>query len=205
MPNLKYIILVALLCATAAVYLPVKNHEFINFDDNLYVTDNPHVKQGLSWENLKWALNPEKSSEFGYWQPVTWLSHMLDCQIFGVRADMHHLMNLGFHLFNVFLLFLFLNYMTGCPWRSLFVAALFALHPINVDSVAWVSERKNLLSTAFGLIAMIGYVYYAKKPSILRYCLLVIPFAISLMAKSMLVTLPFVLLLLDFWPLNRLK
>ncbi|MDZ7832236.1 MAG: tetratricopeptide repeat protein [Desulfobacterales bacterium] len=169
------------------------------------MTENPHVKQGLSWDNLKWAFHPEKSSEFGYWQPVTWLSHMADCQLFGVRADMHHLANLCFHLLNIFLLFFLLNYMTKSPWKSLFVAALFALHPINVDSVAWIAERKNLLSTAFGLMAMIGYAGYAKRPSLLRYTLIVIPFAVSLMAKSMLVTLPCVLLLLDYWPLRRFR
>ncbi len=205
MQNLKYLVAIVLICATAAVYLPVKNHEFISFDDNVYVTNNPHVKQGIKWESIKWAFHPVESGDRTYWHPVTWISHMFDCELFGVRSDIHHLINLGYHLLAVALLFTILLYLTGSIWKSAFAAALFALHPINVDSVAWIAERKNLLSTIFGFIAIIAYGHYARRPSIYRYSLIIIALALGLMAKSTLATLPCVLLLLDYWPMGRIQ
>jgi len=201
----RIMIPILLICVTATVYLPLKNHSFINFDDNLYVTDNQHVQKGLNPESIQWAFQLTESGGRAYWHPLTWISHMIDCQLFGVRAGMHHLVNLILHLLNICLLFILLNYMTGNIWKSAFVAALFGLHPINVDSVAWIAERKNLLSTVFWFISILGYAYYARRPSVYRYSLIVVSFILGLMAKPMLVTLPCVLLLMDFWPLNRLR
>lgn len=200
----KYIIAILLIVATATLYLPIKKHSFINFDDNIYVTQNPTVKQGLTWEGVKWAFRPDNDAR-SYWHPLTWISHMLDCQIFGVRSDIHHLVNLLFHLINVLLLFILLSQLTGSLWKSAFVAALFAIHPINVDSVAWIAERKNLLSTLFWFASIMAYAHYAKRPSLYRYSLIVIALALGLMAKTMLVTIPCVLLLFDYWPLGRLR
>ncbi|HPA77006.1 MAG TPA: hypothetical protein PK888_14465, partial [Deltaproteobacteria bacterium] len=186
---------------TAAAYWQVSDHSFINFDDNIYVTANSHVQQGITAQGVSWAL---RMGEGPYWHPLTWLSHMLDVELFGLDAGMHHLMNLLFHVLNVVLLFTALRMATGSPWRSAFVAALFALHPVNVDTVAWVAERKNLLSTSFWMLTTIAYVHYARRPSIPRYCTVVLAFVLGLLAKPMLVTMPFVLLLFDFWPLSRI-
>jgi len=194
-----------LIVITAAVYSPVRHHEFINFDDGGYVYENEHVQKGLTPDSIKWAFTLVKSDEKSYWHPVTWLSHMLDCQLFGLNAGYHHLSNLLFHLLNVLLLFLLLYRMTGEVWKSGMVAALFALHPVNVDSVAWIAERKNLLSTTFWMLTLLAYIRYAAKPSALRYLLIMMVFSIGLMAKPMLVTLPCALLLLDFWPLYRFQ
>ena len=185
-----------------AVYWQVTHHEFINFDDDVYVTDNRKVQAGLTLEGLKFAFS---FAERTYWHPLTWLSHMLDCQLFGLNAGLHHLMNLIFHIANSLLLFVVLKRMSGARWQSALVAALFALHPINVDSVAWVSERKNLLSTFFWLLTMLAYVRYAKRPSFSKYTLVFVTLALGLLAKPMLVTLPFVFLLLDYWPLRRFR
>ena len=183
-----------------AVYWQVINHEFINFDDDVYVTANRKVQAGLSLEGLKFAFS---FAEQTYWHPLTWLSHMLDCQLFGLNAGLHHLMNLIFHITNSLLLFVVLKRMSGARWQSAFVAALFALHPLNVDSVAWVSERKNLLSTFFWLLTMLAYVRYAERPHFYKYTLVFVTMALGLLAKPMLVTLPFVFLLLDYWPMRR--
>ena len=185
---------------TLAAFWQVRNYDFIKFDDDTYVSENPHVRGGLTSENISWSF---RFTPRGYWHPLTWLSHMLDCQLFGLEPGMHHLTNLILHLANTLLLFFVLNRMTGSPWKSGFVAALFALHPVNVDSVAWIANRKNVLSTFFWMLTMLFYVYYSEQPSLFRYLSFCALFVLGLMAKPMLVTLPFVLFLLDFWPLKR--
>ncbi len=191
-----------LVILTLSVYWQVNNHAFINFDDDVYVTDNHNVQAGLTLEGLRFAFS---FVERTYWHPLTWLSHMLDCQLFGLNAGLHHLMNLIFHLANSLLLFAVLKRMSGALWQSAFVAALFALHPMNVDSVAWVSERKNLLSTFFWLLTMLTYVRYTERPNFYTYTIVFVTLALGLLAKPMLVTLPFVFLLLDYWPLRRYR
>ena len=192
-----------LLClAIAAVYLQLPGHDFVDFDDGMYITRNPHVRAGLTLEGIIWSFGLHDSP---YWQPLTWLSHMLDCQLFGLDPGMHHLTNLVLHLANSLLLLLFFNRTTGSLWKSSFVAALFAIHPLNVESVAWVSSRKNLLSTFFWLLTILSYVHYSKRPGVYRYLLTCVFFVLGLMAKPMLVTLPFALLLLDYWPLGRFR
>jgi len=188
--------------ATLGVYYPVGGHPFIEYDDHLYVTNNAHIKEGLSWATFTWAWT---STEASNWHPITWLSHAADYELYGLNASGHHWTSLLIHIVNVVLLFLLLRRITGARWRSLFVAALFALHPLNVESVAWVAERKNVLSTTFFLLAIGAYGWYSRKPGVRRYVLLVILFALGLAAKPMVISLPFVLLLLDFWPLRRIE
>ena len=198
--NKVIVVCLLLVAVTLATYVQVSKHDFVSLDDDIYVTENYHVRAGLTSAGIVWAFSFTDSP---YWHPLTWLSHMLDCQLFGVSPSMHHLTNVVLHLANSLLLFLVLYQMTGALWKSCFVAALFALHPLNVESVAWVTERKNLLSTFFWLLTMVFYVRYSRKPGLARYSLVVTVFALGLMAKPMLVTLPFVLLLLDYWPLGR--
>lgn len=186
---------------TVAVYWGVLGNDFINYDDFQYVTDNRHVTSGLSIENVVWAL---KSGYASNWHPVTWLSHMVDVELFDMNPQGHHLMNLLLHTANTCLLFLLLNKITGAVWRSVVVAALFAIHPLHVESVAWVAERKDLLSTCFALTTLLAYTSYVQRRSTWRYLALCGCFTLGLMSKPMLVTLPFVLLLLDYWPLRRL-
>ncbi len=193
-----------LVFSSAVVYWQVKDHQFISFDDNLYVTSNSHVLAGLNPENIKWAFRLS-NRERVYWHPLTWISHMLDVQMWGMDAGKHHLSNLFLHIANTLLVFFVLRGMTGALWKSAFVASLFALHPLNVDTVAWIAERKNLLSTFFWLLVMLSYLFYTKRPTLSRYMLVVLGFVMGLLAKPMLVTLPFVLLLLDYWPLGRIK
>jgi protein O-mannosyl-transferase len=195
---------VAGLCLlTILAYSGVVHNEFVSFDDPDYVTDNYHVKQGVTAEGLKWAFTNSYASN---WHPLTWMSHMLDVQVFGLKsAAGHHLVSLGFHIANTLLLLGFLIYVTGRRWCSLLVAALFALHPVHVESVAWVSERKDVLSTFFWMLTMISYVWYTRRPSVGRYIVPVVLMALGLMAKPMLVTMPVVLLILDFWPLGRMS
>ncbi len=188
---------------TLLVFWPVTTHEFINYDDPLYVTENPQVQAGLTTEGLGWAFG-QVTGEGTYWHPLTWLSHMLDCRLFGLNAGRHHLTNLLLHTANVLLLFLGLRRMTGAAWRSALVAALFALHPLQVDTVAWVAERKNVLSTFFWLLTLLGYAGYARRPGLIRYLVVFGALALGLMSKPMLVTVPCVLLLLDYWPLGRI-
>jgi tetratricopeptide (TPR) repeat protein len=197
----KWVAGILLIVATLIVYLPVKDHQFVDLDDDLYVTHNPQTQKGLTWANLAWALT---ALEAGFWHPLTWWSHMLDYELFGLNPGGHHLMSLLIHVLNVLLLFGLLQRWTGALWRSFFVAALFALHPLNVESVAWVAERKNVLSTLFWLLTLGAYVHYVRKPHWQRYLSVVVLFVLGLMAKPMLVTLPCVLLLLDYWPLGRL-
>ncbi len=186
---------------TAAVYSPVRTHPFIDYDDVGYVTQNLHVQDGLSWDTLRWSLTATEQTN---WHPLTWLSHALDCQLFGLNAGAHHITSLVIHVINVVLLFLLLETVTGAAGRSFLVAALFALHPFNVDSVAWIAERKNVVSTLFFLLTLGAYGWYARKPEWKRYAWVAGFFVLGLMAKPMLVTLPFVLLLLDCWPLQRI-
>ena len=205
MTNRILVISISILIVVPAiiVYWQVKDHGFITFDDQLYVYENPYVKNGFSLESVKWAFSIE-ASEGAYWHPFTWLSHMLDSQLFGLDPGMHHLVNLSFHIVNILLLFFLLNKLTGSLWKSAVVASFFGLHPINVDTVAWLAERKNLLSTSFWMLTILAYFYYLKSPNVFRYMVIVICFVLGLLSKPMLVTLPFVLLLLDYWPLSRI-
>jgi len=187
---------------TLVAFWQLKDHEFINYDDRDYVTENLHVQGGLTLQGVTWAFT---TFHAGNWHPLTWLSHMLDVQFFGLKPGWHHLMNLLFHIANTLLLFLVLHRMTKALWQSAFVAALFALHPLHVESVAWVSERKDVLSAFFWMLTMGAYMYYVERPGLQRYLLVFTFFSLGLMSKPMLVTLPFVLLLLDFWPLERLQ
>ena len=189
-----------LIIITLAVYWQVGEHEFLNFDDNDYVTTNSHVSSGITASNVVWAFTSVHSSN---WHPITWLSHMLDAQLFGMNPRGHHLMNIIIHAMSAVLLLLLFHRLTGSIWQSSFVAALFALHPLHVESVAWVAERKDVLSAFFGFLTLLLYSIYVggKKPT--AYLLALFSFVLGLMSKSMLVTLPFVMLLLDFWPLNR--
>jgi Tfp pilus assembly protein PilF len=191
-----------LLLATLVVFSPVYHHDFVHLDDDLYITDNPNVQQGLSGESIKWAFT---STHAGLWLPLTWLSLMLDFELFGLKAGGYHLSNLFFHLSNTILFFLLFKRMTGALWRSAFVAALFALHPLRVESVAWAVERKDVLSTLFFLLSIYIYVRYTEHGRLLAYISALLLFSLSLMAKPMLVTLPCLLLLLDYWPLGRLS
>ena len=197
-------ILVLLAAVTFAVFWRVHRHEFVNYDDYAYVTLNPMVQQGFSCEGLVWAFG-QLHGESTYWHPLTWMSHMLDCQLFGLKPGAHHLVSVFFHTLNTVLLFVLLRRLTGRRWCSAMVAALFALHPLQVDSVAWVAERKNVLSTLFWILALLAYLRYAAKPGWARYSLVFLLMALGLMAKPILVTLPCVMLLLDFWPLGRLR
>ena len=229
------VICLLLAATTFAVYLPLARHGYVNYDDSDYVTENQHVLSGLNWGNVVWAC---KTGHASNWHPVTWMSHMLDIQLFGNKPGAEHLVSLGFHIVDTLLLFLLLRRMTGAPWRSGMVAALFALHPLHVESVAWISERKDVLSAFFFLLTLGAYARYAEcrmqngecrmqqpeagtalnasrftfhvsrftpLPAAAWYVLALLFFALGLMSKPMLVTLPFVLLLLDFWPLQRFR
>lgn len=187
---------------TASVYSRIKGYPFVNLDDPVYVTHNLHVQAGLTWDTFRWSWTANDASN---WHPLTWLSHALDVDLFGLNPAGHHMTSLGIHVLNVLLLFLLLVRVTGAPGRSLLVAALFALHPFNVESVAWVAERKNVLSTLFFLLTLAAYGWYIQKPKVTRYLVIMILFALGLTAKPMVITLPFVLLLLDFWPLQRVQ
>lgn len=204
-PNFKhsnYIISFFLVLITLAVFWQVHSFDFVRYDDDKYVTENRHVQSGLTKDAIVWALT---SVDANNWHPLTWLSHILDYQLYGPNPAGHHLTNLFLHIINTLLLFLILNLMTGFSWRSAFVAALFAIHPLHVESVAWVAERKDVLSTLFFMLTLSSYVNYVKRPGLYRYIPVLLFFALGLMSKPMLVTLPFVLLLLDFWPLGRLQ
>jgi len=188
-----------LIAITLAVFTQIIGHKFVYYDDQTYIVKNPHIQHGLSLGAIKWAFA-------GYacnWHPLTWISHTIDYSLFGMNAGGHHAVSLLFHLANVLLLFVVLRRMTGSIWKSAFVAALFAIHPLHVESVAWAAERKDVLSTFFGLLTMLAYMRYADFPSARKYVLVAFLFALALMSKAMLVTLPFILLMLDFWPLGR--
>lgn len=200
--NLMLIISLLLIAAILISYWQVKDFDFICFDDKPYVTENRRVQSGLTVKGFIWAFTTFHASN---WHPLTWLSHMLDCELYGLNPMGHHWTSLQIHIANTLLLFFILQYMTGALWRSAFVAALFALHPLHVESIAWVAERKDVLSTFFGMLALLAYCRYAKQPSLAGYLLIILFLSMGLMAKPMLVTLPFLLLLLDFWPLERLR
>ncbi len=189
-----------LVFAVLLVYAPTSHHAFLDFDDGQYVTQNQHVRTGFSLSNVAWAFTSFYASN---WHPITWLSHMLDCQIFGLNPGAHHSVNLSLHLMNVLLLFTLLRLGTGAVWRSFLVAALFAVHPLNVENVAWVAERKSLLSALFFFLAIAAYGWYVQRPGWKRYVAVGTTFSLALMSKPMAVTLPLILLLLDYWPLNR--
>ena len=185
------------------VFSQTLGHEFVNYDDNIYVYENPEVTRGLTLNGIVWAFIHIHASN---WHPLTWISHMLDCQFYGLSSGGHHFTNVLLHMTVTILLFRVLRKATGALWRSAFVAAVFAVHPLHVESVAWVAERKDVLSGVFFMLTIGAYVRYARHPwSPARYGLVVFLFALGLMSKPMLVTLPFVLLLLDYWPLNRLR
>ncbi|MDB6064959.1 MAG: Tetratricopeptide 2 repeat protein [Pedosphaera sp.] len=186
---------------TLFLYSPATAFGFLGYNDPDYIANNSHVRDGLSLSDMLWAFTTFRD---GSWQPVTWLSHMLDCQLFGLSPRLHHLTSLLLHVANTLLLFGLLKRMTGAVWRSAFVAALFAWHPLHVETVAWIADRKDVLSTFFWLLTMGAYLRYVEKPGQNRYLLMLACFALGLMTEPMLVTLPFVLLLLDCWPLQRL-
>jgi len=190
-----------LVVATLALYYPVHHHPFVNYDDSVYVTENPRVQSGLDWDTVKWAFT---TYDAGNWHPLTWLSHTLDYELFELNPAGHHDVNLLLHVLNVLLLFWVLKQATGFAGRSFMVAALFALHPINVQTVAWVAERKNLLSMLFFLLALGAYQWYVRQPRVGRYAVVALLFALGLMAKPQVITLPCVLLLWDYWPLRRM-
>jgi len=198
--NLVLTLLLAV--ATAVLYFPVNRAQFLNLDGNQYVTDNVDIQDGLNWDTVKWAFTSYYSLN---WHPLTWLSHALDVQLFGLNPARHHDVNLLLHVLNVVLLFWVLERATGYAGRSAVVAALFAVHPINVEAVAWITERKTLLSMLFFLLALGTYCWYARRPGIARYALVALWFALGLMAKPQIITLPFVLLLWDYWPLGRMR
>ncbi|MBW1781122.1 MAG: hypothetical protein JRL30_10325 [Deltaproteobacteria bacterium] len=187
---------------TFIAYWEVKDNDFIKFDDPQYITLNTNVQNGINFASIHWAFSTLHIDAF-YWHPITWLSHMLDCQLFGLDARWHHITGLIIHIFNSLLLFFFFRQTTGRIWSSAFVAALFALHPLHVESVAWAAERKDLLSALFWISASIAYTYYVRRPTFGRYLTVLLLFVLGLMSKPMTVTLPFVWLLLDYWPLER--
>ena len=197
----KSVVVLLLVVVVLIAYGTVWHFDFVNIDDDFYVTENAQIQQGLSLDSVLWAMT---TIEEANWHPLTWLSHMMDVQLFGLNPGGHHLTNLLLHIANVLLLFGVLQQMTGAVWLSALVAALFALHPLNVESVAWVAQRKTVLSTMFWLLTVLAYVRYVKKPNWGRYLGMMGIFVLGLMAKPMLVTLPCVLLLLDYWPLKRL-
>jgi hypothetical protein len=208
-PRLRMDLVVCLVLAvvTFSIYWQVTDYSLVNYDDDYYITDNLRVQKGISIESLKWSFT---TTYYYNWHPLTWISFLIDIQLFGLDPGAFHRTNVFFHIANTLILFLVLRTMTGKLWQSAFVAALFALHPLHVESVAWVSERKDVLSTFFWLLTMLSYAWYVKCPyyqensGIFRYLLVMVCFLLGLMAKPMLVTLPFVLLLLDYWPLRRL-
>jgi protein O-mannosyl-transferase len=202
-PQKRNVVLCLLLVGVSLViYNPVNRHPFVNYDDDRYVIENPHVHNGVTWDTIAWAF---ASEEQGNWHPLTWLSHSVDYQLFHQNPAGHHLTSLLIHAVNAVLIFLFLIYATGRPGPSWLVAALFALHPINVESVAWIAERKNVLSTFFFFATLIAYCWYARKPDWKKYLSFAALFVLGLMSKPMVVTLPFVLLLMDYWPLGRIQ
>jgi len=200
--RMNFLIAGALAIVTLAIYAQVIGHQFITLDDPTYIQENPMVNRGVTAAGLVWAFTTFYATN---WHPLTWISHMIDCQLFGTNAGRHLVVNALIHVANTLLVFWFLLRTTHARWPSALVAALFALHPLHVESVAWASERKDTLSTFFGLLSLIAYVRYAKAPSIHRYAWVAITLALGLLAKPMLVTWPFLMLLLDYWPLGRLE
>src|SRR6266481_542374 len=197
-----HLILLALGTITLGIYAQVMGHQFITLDDPTYIRENPMVNHGVTLTGLTWAFTTFYAAN---WHPLTWIAHMIDSQLFGMNAGAHLLVNAVIHVANTLLLFWLLLGTTRARWPSALVAALFALHPLHVESIAWAAERKDTLATFFGLLSLIAYVRYAEAPSIKRYAWTAIMLALGLMAKPMLITWPFVMLLLDYWPLGRFR
>ena len=207
-PRQTLLICLGLALATVSVYCRVGSFEFLDYDDFCIFFQNSIVRGGLTWQGIIWGAT---TTYYEYWHPLMWWSHMLDCQLFGLNAGAHHLVNLAFHVANTLLVFAVFRRMTGMVWRSAVVAALFALHPLHVESVAWLAERKDLLSAFFWLLCVWAYALYVEKLKIQSpksrwfYALALLMFLLGLLSKPMVVMLPFVLLLLDYWPLNRVR
>jgi Flp pilus assembly protein TadD len=197
----KLIVYLILTVVTFAVFWQVNQFDFINLDDNVYVTENLHIQSGITLDGFRWAFSTTYAQ---FWHPLTWLSLMFDYQLYGLNAGGYHLTNLILHVLSTLLLFWLFNRMTGAIWPSAFVAAFFALHPLHVESVAWIAERKDVLSAFFWMLTLCLYVYYTEKPVIKRYLLVIFSFVCALMSKPMVITLPVVMILLDYWPLGRL-
>src|SRR5437867_5213014 len=197
-----FLILLGLAVVTFGIYAQLVGHRFITFDDPTYIQENPMVNRGVTLAGLAWAFTTFYA---GNWHPLTWIAHMIDSQLFGMIAGGHLLVSALIHATNTLLLFWFLLRTTHARWSSALVAALFALHPLHVESVAWAAERKDTLSTFFGLLSLIAYVRYTEAPSLRRYAWTAMTLALGLLAKPMLVTWPFVMLLLDYWPLRRFE
>jgi len=203
-------IIAAIVITTLVAYEPIRHNGFVSYDDASYITENPNVTGGISPQSVKWALTTPYAVN---WHPLTWLSHMLDCQLFGLNPTGHHLVSVAIHIVNALLLFWILNNLTastnspqaGAIWPSAFVAAVFALHPVQVESVAWAAERKTVLSGLFWLLTMAAYIRYARVPRLSRYLLVLAIFGLCIMTKPVVVTLPFAMLLLDYWPLERFR
>lgn len=196
------IVIVLLAISVLGLYLQVTSHEFVSYDDNVYIYENAAVQSGLSWNSIVWAFTTGTQAN---WHPLTWLSIIVDYELFGLNAGMHHFMSALIHAINTILVFIVFRKLTGAFWPSAFVAAFFGLHPLHVESVAWASERKDVLSTAFWMLTTLAYVQYVKQPGMKRYLPVLALFTLGLLAKPMLVTLPFVFLLLDFWPFKRFE
>ena len=198
----KLIIYIVLAAAVLAVYWQVHQFDFVNIDDNIYVTENYHIKSGITLASIRWAFG----NRYGdLWNPLVWLSLMADYELYGLHAGGYHVTNLIFHILSTLLLFWLFHRMTGALWKSAFVAAFFALHPLHVESVAWVSERKDVLSAFFWMLTLCFYVVYTEKQSVQRYLLVVFSFVLALLSKPMVVTLPLIMILLDYWPLRRFE
>ncbi len=197
----KLFVYIVLTLITLAVFWQVHEYDFINFDDDFYITHNSRIQSGITPENIHWAFN---TKYYGLWNPLVWLSFMADYQLYGLNAGGYHLTNLLLHIFSTLLLFWLFHRMTGAVWRSAFVAAFFTLHPLHVESVAWIAERKDTLSAFFWILTLCLYVHYTEKPVISRYLLILFSFICALMSKPMVVTLPLILILLDYWPLKRI-
>ena len=200
--RVKLLICIGLVAATFAAYEPTLHNGFVNYDDDVYITENPSVTGGITQDSIVWAFTQPHAY---MWHPLTTLSHMLDCQLFGLDASRHHLASLLFHIANALLVFWIFTNLTGSIWPSTFIAAVFALHPVQVESVAWAAERKTVLSGLFWFLTISVYIWYTKRPSTGRYILLFLVFGLCTMTKPVVVTLPFALLLLDYWPLDRVK
>ncbi len=198
----KLIIYIVLILATLAVFWQVNHYDFINYDDPIYITANNHIQSGITPDGIRWAFS---TRYLEFWHPLLWLSLMFDYQLYSLNPGGYHLTNLILHILSTLLLFWLFHRMTGAVWKSAFVAAFFALHPLHVESVAWISERKDVLSAFFWMLTLCLYVYYTEKPVIKRYLLVVFSFVCALMSKPMVVTLPVIMMLLDYWPLNRFE
>ena len=199
---LRFAICAGLIAITWAVFGQTLGHEFVNFDDPPYVSENPQIQAGINWQNVIWAFTHVHSHN---WHPLTTVSHMLDCQLFGLRPGAHHFVNVLLHSVSTVLLFILLAQITGKIWSSGFMAAIFAIHPLHVESVAWIAERKDVLSGLFFVLTLLAYVRYAQKQTVWRYLTMSLLFVCGLLSKPMLVTLPLILLLLDYWPLERFQ